>query len=119
MSIALLIVQGVLGLLFIVTGSFKFFKTREEIIASGGKWAEDVAAGAVKSIAFMEMVGGLANIAGLFVRSVRLLAPIGAAIIAIIMCGAIITHLRRKEWLHALINLVFLAMACWVVFCRP
>ena len=116
MVIALLIIQGILGLLFIVTGSFKFFKSREEIIASGGTWAEDVKPGVVKIIAFMEMVGGLANIAGLFAKQIGILAISGAVVIAIIMIGAIYTHLRRKEWLHALINSVFLVMAGLVIF---
>ena len=44
MAIALWIVQGLLGLLFVITGSFKFFQSKEKVIESGGTWAEDFVA---------------------------------------------------------------------------
>jgi uncharacterized membrane protein YphA (DoxX/SURF4 family) len=40
MAIALLIAQVLLGLIFIITGSFKFFQTKEKVIASSGTQAE-------------------------------------------------------------------------------
>jgi hypothetical protein len=41
MTIAVWIVEGLLGLIFVITGSFKFFQSRDKVIASGGTWAED------------------------------------------------------------------------------
>ncbi len=59
MVIALWIVQGLLGLLFVITGSFKFFQSREKVIASGGAWAEDFGSGTVKAIAGVELLSGI------------------------------------------------------------
>ena len=35
MAIALWIVQGLLGLIFVITGSFKLFQSRQKVIVSG------------------------------------------------------------------------------------
>jgi VIT1/CCC1 family predicted Fe2+/Mn2+ transporter len=120
MVIALWIVQGLLGLIFVITGSFKFFQTREKVIASGGTWAGDFEPGIVKTIAGVELISGLLVIVPRLVGYGRYLTFIGAANIALIMAGAIYTHISRKEFQHAIINLVFLLMALFVVyFSRP
>ena len=59
MAIALWIVQGLLGLIFVITGSFKFFQSKEKVIASGGTWAEDFAPGIIKTIAGAELISGV------------------------------------------------------------
>ena len=116
MAIALWIVQGLLGLLFVITGSFKFFQTKEKVIASGGTWAEDFKPGMIKTIAGAEIVSGLWVIVPRLVGHGRYLPFAGAACIGLIMTGAIFTHIRRKEFTHAAINTVFLLMALFVVY---
>lgn len=120
MTIALWIIRGLLGLLFAITGSFKFFQTKEKIIASGGIWAEDFKPGTIKIIAGIELISGLSVIVpGLFGHGYYLTSG-GAATIALIMIGAIFTHIRRKEFKHAIINAVFLLMALFVAYsCKP
>ena len=120
MTIALWIVQGLLALIFVITGSFKFFQTKEKVIASGGTWAEDFKPGIIKIIAGMELISGLAVIVPKLLGHGRYLTFMGAAIIAVIMAGAIYTHIRRKEFQHAIINTVFLLMAIFVAYAgRP
>ncbi len=120
MAIALWIVQALLGLIFVITGSFKFFQTREKVIASGGTWAEDFAPGIIKLIAGAELISGLLIIIPRLLGSGCYFTLIAAACIALIMTGSIYTHLRRKEFLHAVINSVFLLMALFVIYaCRP
>ena len=114
MAIALLIVQGLLGLIFIITGSFKFFQSREKIIESGGTWAEDFKPGIIKAIAGTELICGLLVIVPRLLGHGRYPTFLGAAIIAVIMTGAIYIHIRRKEFKHAVINAVFLLMALFV-----
>ena len=116
MTIALWIVQGLLGLIFVITGSFKFFQTREKVIASGGTWAEDFKPGVIKLIAGTELISGLLAIVPRLLGHGHYLTCIGAACIALIMIGAIFTHIRRKEFQHAAINSVFLLMALFVAF---
>ena len=115
MAIALWIVQGLLGLIFVITGSFKFFQSKEKVIASGGTWAEDFAPGIIKAIAGAELICGLLVILPRLLGHGHRLTFIAAACIAAIMAGAIFTHIRRKEYQHAMINAVFLLMALFVI----
>ena len=120
MTIALWIVQGLLGLIFVITGSFKFFQTKEKVIASGGAWAGDFKPGTIKIIAGAELISGISVIVPRLSGHGHYLTFISAAIIALIMVGAIYTHIRRKEFKHAIINSVFLLMALFVAYaCRP
>ena len=120
MAIALWIVQGLLGLIFVITGSFKLFQTKEKVIESGGTWAEDFEPGIIKIIAAVELTSGIAVIVPRLLGHGRYLTLMGAACIAFIMVGSIYTHLRRKEFKHALINAVFLLMAMFVAYAgRP
>ena len=120
MAIALWIVQGLLGLIFVITGSFKLFQTREKVIASGGAWAEDFEPGIVKIIAAVELISGISVIVPRLLGHGHYLTFMGAVTIAVIMAGAIYTHIRRKEFQHAAINTVFLLMAVFVAyFGRP
>ena len=120
MAIALWIVQGLLGLLFVITGSFKFFQSKENVVASGGTWAEDFNPGIIKLIAGLEIISGLAVIVPRLLGHGRYLTSMGAACIAVIMTGAIFVHIRRKEFMHAMINTLFLLMALFVAyFGRP
>lgn len=116
MAIALWIVQGLLGLIFVITGSFKFFQSREKVIASGGTWAEDFAPGIIKTIAGAEIICGLWVIVPRLIGRGHYLTFAGAACIALIMAGAIFTHIRRKELMHAAINSAFLLMALFVAY---
>lgn len=120
MVIALWIVQSLLGLIFVITGSFKFFQTKEKIIASGGTWAGDFKPGIIKLISGVELISGLSVIVPKLLGHGRYLTFMGAACIALIMIGSIYTHIRRKEFRHAIINSVFLLMALFVAYAgRP
>jgi DoxX-like family len=116
MTIALWIVQGMLGLIFVITGSFKFFQSKEKIIASGGTWAGDFKPGIIKIIAGTELISGLSVTVPRLLGHGHYLTFTGAACIILIMAGAIYTHIRRKEFMHAIINSVFLVMALFVAY---
>src|SRR5580704_1569531 len=103
MAIALCIVEGLLGLIFVITGSFKLFQSKEKIIASGGTWALDFEPGLIKIIATLELVSGLMVIVPRLLWHARYLTFMGAATIALIMIGSTLTHIRRKELQHAII----------------
>jgi hypothetical protein len=120
MTIAIWIVEGLLGLIFVITGSFKLFQTKEKVIASGGTWAADYKPTTIKTIAGIELISGLAVIVPRLLGHGHHLTFIAAACIAIIMMGSIYVHMVRKELQHAIINLVFLLMALFVAFAfRP
>jgi hypothetical protein len=120
MTVALWIVQVLLALIFVITGSFKFFQSREKVIASGGTWAVDFKPGIIKIIAGAELISGLLVVVPRLSGRGPLLTFVGAACIALIMAGSIYVHTRRKEYQHAIINAVFLLMALFVAYAsRP
>jgi hypothetical protein len=116
MTIAFWIVESLLGLIFVITGSFKFFQTKEKVIASGGIWAEGFKPSLIKAIAGVELISGLTIIVPRLLGHGHYLTFAAAISIASIMTGSIYTHLRRKEFQHALINSVFLLMALFVAY---
>jgi DoxX-like protein len=70
----------------------------------------------IKIIAALELVSGLMVIVLRLLWHGRYFTFMGAASIALIMIGSIFTHIRRKEFQHAIINLVFLLMALFVAY---
>ena len=116
MTIALWIVQSLLGLIFVITGSFKFFQSKEKVIASGGTWAADFKPGTIKLIAGLELISGLMVVVPRLLGHGHYPTFIGAAIIGTIMTGSIYTHTMRKEYQHAMINSVFLLMAVFIMY---
>jgi hypothetical protein len=116
MATAIWIAKGLLSLIFIITGSFKFFQTKEKVIASGGTWAVDFKPGTIKIIAGAELISALLVIVPGLLGHGHYFTFIGAACIALIMTGSIYTHIRREEFLHATINSGFLLIALFVVY---
>jgi len=116
MTIALWIIQILLGLIFTITGSFKFFQSKQKVIASGGTWAEDFAPGLIKLIAGVELICGLLLIISRLLSLWRYINFIASGCIAVIMIGSIAVHIRRKEFTHAIINSLFLLMALFVSY---
>ncbi len=120
MAIALWIVQGLLGLIFVITGSFKFFQSKEKVVASGGAWAVDFVPGIIKLIAAAELISGVLVIVPRLLGYGQCCTFIGSACISAIMAGSVYTHIRRKEYQHAAINSIFLLMALFVAYsCKP
>ncbi|HXC03838.1 MAG TPA: DoxX family protein [Bacteroidia bacterium] len=113
---ALWITESLLGLIFVITGSFKLFQSKEKVIASGGTWAVDFKPGLLKGIAGVELISGLSVIVPRLFGHGHYLTFAAAACIALIMAGSISLHIRRKEFQHARINLVFLMMALFVAY---
>ena len=116
MATALWIVQVLIGSIFIITGSFKLFQSKAKVVASGGTWAEDFHPLVIKIIASVELLSGSLILFSKIFGYGQYLSPIAVCCIAMIMAGSIVVHIRRKEYLHTLINSIFLIMAIFVCF---
>ncbi|MBD3941900.1 DoxX family protein [Microbacterium sp. NEAU-LLC] len=97
MIIALWILNGLLALAFIMAGSMKAVRPKTALVASGMGWADDFADPTVKLIGIAEVVGGIGLILPLLTDIAPILTPIAATALAIVMIGAIVVHIRRKE----------------------
>lgn len=97
MTVALWIVNIVLGLLFIMAGGMKTLTPVPVLQERGMAWTEDFQPPVVKLIAIAEVIGGFGLILPVVTGILPILAPIAATCLAIIMAGAIVVHARRKE----------------------
>lgn len=79
-------------------------------------WANDFKPWHVKLIGFLKVCAALGLIAPLFVPSLTSLTPLAAVGLALVMAGAIATHLRRAEYPHIIGNLFYLGLALFVAY---
>ncbi len=96
MNIALWIMQGLAGVMFLLAGVLKASQPKEKL-AKNMAWVEDFSATQIRLIGLSEILGGLGLILPGVTHILPVLTPIAAACLAVIMGGAVYTHLRRKE----------------------
>ena len=118
MNITLWIVASALALAFLAAGLMKISQPQEKLAASGQAWAEDFNSGAVKAIGTAEALGALGLILPAATGIATFLVPVAATGLAVVMVGAIITHMRRGEKQAVVINAVLGALALFVAVGR-
>jgi uncharacterized membrane protein YphA (DoxX/SURF4 family) len=119
MNLALWIIAGLLAAVFLVAGANKLFIPREKLArAPGGGWVNDFSAGFVKALGAVEILGAVGLILPAALDIAPVLVPLAAVGLAAIMVGAAIVTFRRREPMHALLNLTYLALAAFVVWGR-
>ena len=97
MDIALWVVAGLLAIVFLGAGIAKLTQTKDALYEKKLTWVEDFSGGQVKGIGALELLGALGLILPAFVDGLEWLVPTAAAGLFLVMVGAVITHIRRKE----------------------
>lgn len=115
MLIALWIVNGLLALAMLSGGLMKLVTPKATLAERGMAWTADFSAGSVKAIATLEVVGAVGLILPLATSIAPILTPLAGAGLAIIMIGATVVHLRRKESAATSLVLALLAIASTVL----
>lgn len=118
MNIALWIVAGLLALAFLAAGGMKLSQPKEKLAKSGLAWVNDFSAGQVKTIATFEVLGAVGLILPAVTGIAKVLVPVAAVGLAVVMAGAMFTHARRKEYQSIGINVVLLLLAVFVAWGR-
>jgi uncharacterized membrane protein YphA (DoxX/SURF4 family) len=119
MNVFLWILAGVLAALFLGAGGSKLAQSKEKLGQSANmKWTEDFSAGTLKLIGTAEVLGALGLILPGALDIAPILVPLAATGLAVIMVGAIITHVRRKEYPQVGVNAVILVLALVVAIFR-
>ena len=93
------------GLLKLATPYAKYVK----LPAQG--WENDFKPEHIRLIGILEVCAGVGMIVPLLLGSLTILAPLAAVGIALVMAGAMATHLRRMEYLIMVGNLIWLGLA--------
>jgi len=118
MNIALWVVQALLAAAFLMTGSSKILRPKEALAKGGMAFVDDFSAATVKLIGTAEVLGALGLILPRATGIAPVLTPIAAVGLAMIMIGAALTHLRRKESKAVAPNAVLFALAVFVAVGR-
>lgn len=110
-------VQVVLAVFFAAIGIMKVRGTKDQLLLRL-KWVEDFSPGTLHFIGVVEILGAI----GLVLPAVKgvpgwLVVPASIAL-ALVMIGAIFTHLRRKESQSLLVTVAVLGLTIFVVFGR-
>ena len=106
MDIGLWIVAAALALLFVASGASKLTLSRGALVAKGYAWAEDFTDGQVRLIGVLEVLGGVGLLLPPAIGVAVGLSPLAALGLALLMAGAVVVHVRRREIAHLAVPLV-------------
>ena len=81
-------------------------------------WAIDFKPQHIRLIGVLEACAAIGLIVPLFLHSLKILTPLAAGGMALVMSGAMATHLRRSEYFNMGGNAMWLALALIVTYWR-
>jgi DoxX-like family len=118
MDTTLWVVQGLLVFVFLAAGLFKTTQPIAKLAAQFGPWVASYPAVIVRLIGVTEILCAVSLLlVGLF-HFMTVLTPIVPSVVALIMAGAIATHLPRKEYPMVVITTLLLLLALATVIVR-
>ena len=97
MEIVVWVLHGLAALAFLGAGVTKLVRPRPALVSSGMGWAEDYSDAGVKGIGALEVVGALGLVLPAVTGIAPVLVPLAALGLALVMAGAVVVHVRRKE----------------------
>lgn len=120
MDIALWIVAGLLAVAYVAGGGGKIVIPKDKIYAFGATahWVEDVSATTVKGIGVLEVLGAVGLILPAAVDVMPFLVPVAAGCLGLIMIGAALTRIRRREYRYLAGDLVYLGLLIFLAVGR-
>lgn len=120
MNIALWTVAGLLAIVYVGSGGLKIIASKERIAATGAAagWVEDFKPRTIKTIGVLELLGGLGLVLPALLGIAPDLVPLAALGLAMIMVGAAITRISRREYKFMLADLAYLVLIAFVAWGR-
>jgi uncharacterized membrane protein YphA (DoxX/SURF4 family) len=91
------ILQIVLAVAFLGAGLLKLVRPRRALVDAGMGWAQDFSDGGVRLIGLLEVVGAVGLVLPRLTGIAPILTPLAAIGLALVMAGAVVVHVRRKE----------------------
>ena len=119
MDTVISVVQIVLALGFAVTGLLKLTQPYAKLVKlPGAAWVNDFSPEIIRLIGVLEVCAAVGMIVPLLLHSLTMLTPLAGVGLALLMSGAMATHLRRAEYRHITANLIYLGLALFVAYGR-
>ena len=117
MITAITVIQVLLALLFTSGGLLKLILPYAKFTKMPAQaWANDFRPEQVRFIGVLEASAAVGMYASLLVQPLTLLTPLVAVGMALVMSGAMATHLRRSEYVNMVGNFVWLGLAVFVAY---
>ncbi|MBN9109501.1 MAG: DoxX family protein [Pseudonocardia sp.] len=118
MGVAAWIVQTLLAVAMLGAGGTKLTRNRKDLVSGNMAWAEDFSDNSVKLIGAVEVLGAIGLVLPWALGVLPVLTPIAGAALAAVLLGAVVVHVRRKEWAGIVPPLVLAAMGVFVAVVR-
>jgi uncharacterized membrane protein YphA (DoxX/SURF4 family) len=117
MDVVMWVVSGLLAATFLVAGGSKLIRSRQQLLDTGQMgWVDDFADGPVKLIGALEVLAAIGLVLPWAFDVAPVLTPLAGTGLALLMAGAVVTHVRRKE--QFVPPLVLLVIALFVAILR-
>jgi len=117
-NVVLWILAGLLAAVFLAAGVTKVARSKEQLAGSGMAWVEDFSPGMVKLIGALEILAGIGVVLPAALDIAPVLVPIAALGLVLMMAGAALVHVRRKELNSIAPSLVLLVLAAVLMWGR-
>jgi len=117
MNIALWILQVVVGAFF-VNHMRLLLRPSLERLPQGMKWVLEMPSALRVFAGIADGLAGIAFIFAGFIRPVDWLVPVAAAGLVLLMTGAIVFHLFRREYPNIVLNTVLLLLCAFIAYGR-
>jgi hypothetical protein len=117
-NVVLWILAGLLAAAFLGAGVMKAVRSKEQLAAAGMGWTEDFSAGMVKLIGILEVLAAIGLILPALLDIAPVLVPLSALGLVLMMIGAVVVHVRRREFSTMAPSVVLLVMAAVVAWGR-
>ena len=118
MNTALWIVAILLAAVFLGSGLMKVLRSKEELKKAGMGWVDFFSPGMVKAIGALEALAAVGLILPAVLDIAPILVPLAATGLAVTMAGAIITHVRMKDYKGMVPSVVLLLLSAFVAWGR-
>jgi len=115
-NVALWIIAGLLAVAFLAAGAMKVVRTKEQLAEAGMAWVEDFSPGTVTLIGALEILAAIGLILPAVLDIAPVLVPLAALGLVLMMIGAVVVHVRRKEvpaMVPSVVLLVLAAIVAW------
>lgn len=117
MDVAVWLEQILLTGLMLMAGVMKLTRSKESLQTKMA-WVEDFTPGQIRQIGALEVLGALGLVLPTALGILPWLTPVAAFLLALLMLGAVATHVKRKEPGQAVIPLLLAGMAIFVAYGR-
>lgn len=119
MEIVLWVLQGVAAATFLFSGTLKSTMSKERMIETGQTGVAPFPLPVIRVVAASELLGGVGVILPWLTGQARVLTPLAAVGLSIVMVGAAISHWSLREYKQVFgVNAVLLAVLITIAAVR-